>query len=148
MSLQIYLFTFMYVFIYLFALFYFIVYATIAVPFFPLSLPSSLPSPLPQSIPTHLLFMSMGLTGVLCLVSSPSSTSPHGPLPSYSCQSVPWFCASNSILLINFFCSLNSSYKWDHMVFSFIDWLISFSIIVSSSIHAGAKGKNFFLIAV
>ena len=40
-------------------------------------------------------------------------------LPSYHCQSVPWFYASSSILLISLFCSLNSSYKWDHMVFIF-----------------------------
>ena len=43
---------------------------------------------------------------------------PFNPrLPSGSCQSVPCFHASGSVLLIGLFCSLDSSYKWDHMVF-------------------------------
>ena len=47
---------------------------------------------------------------------------PTSSLSSYSCQSVPWFHASGSILLISLFCSLDSTCKWDHMVFVF-HWL-------------------------
>ena len=35
------------------------------------------------------------------------------------------------------FCSLNSIYKWNHMVFVFL-WLISLSIILSRSIHVAS----------
>ena len=71
------------------------------------------------------------------------------PLPSGHCQSVPCFHTSGSILLIGLFCSLDSSYKWDHMVFSFNSWLKSPSIIFSNSIHAVTKGRSFiFLSAV
>ena len=49
---------------------------------------------------------------------------PH-PLPSDSCQSVPCVHASVSILFVSLFCSLDSTYEWDHMYLSFSDWLIS-----------------------
>ena len=38
---------------------------------------------------------------------------------------------------------LKSSYEWSHMIFVFL-WLISLSIIPSSSIHAVANGKISF----
>ena len=62
--------------------------------------------------------------------------------PSDHCQCVPCFYASGSILLVRLFCWLDSTYKWDHMVFVFTDWLISLSIIVSSSIHLVTKGRS------
>ena len=42
------------------------------------------------------------------------------PLPADSCQSVPCIHASVSILFTSLFCSLDSTYKWDHMVFLFL----------------------------
>ena len=43
-------------------------------------------------------------------------------------------------------CILDSTYKWDHMVFVFL-WLISLSIILSTSIHVIANGKiSFFFL--
>ena len=45
------------------------------------------------------------------------SSSP--PLPCGHCQFVPYFFTSGSILLVCLFCSLGSSYRWDHTVFVF-----------------------------
>ena len=64
-------------------------------------------------------------------------------LPLEVCQSVPCIHASVSILFISLFCSLDSTYKWEHMLFLFL-WLISLNIIISRSIHAVAKGKSPF----
>ena len=52
-------------------------------------------------------------------ICSPSFNQSSSPLFSYSCQSVPCFHASSSILIISLFCSLDSTYKWHHMVFVF-----------------------------
>ena len=52
-----------------------------------------------------------------------------------------------SVLLTCLFCWLGSTYRWDHMIFVFTTWLISHSIILSSSIHAVAKGRSSFLSA-
>ena len=38
------------------------------------------------------------------------------PVPSGHCQSVPCFHACGSSLFISLFCSLNSSYRWDHIL--------------------------------
>ena len=47
-------------------------------------------------------------------------------LPSGHCQPVPCFHACGSGLLVSLFCSLDSPYKWDHMVFVF-HWLAYFT---------------------
>ena len=48
---------------------------------------------------------------------------------------------------VHLFRLLKSSYEWSHIIFVFL-WLISLSIIPSSSIHVVANGKiSFFLIA-
>ena len=80
---------------------------------------------------------------------SPLSLVIPSPLPLWSlsvCSSLPslWF------YFAHLFCWLGSTYRWDHMVFlSFTNWLISLSIIFSSSIHAVTKGRSsFFLSAV
>ena len=82
----------------------------------------------------------------VCSLTSPFTSFqsvPTSPPLSYSCQSVPCFCASGSILPISLFCSLDSSYGSELIwSLSFTDWLISFSIIVPSSIHAVAKGTK------
>ena len=64
--------------------------------------------------------------GFFCLIPSASFILPPTSLPSDSCQSVPYVYASVSILLISLFCSLESTYKWDRMVFVFL-WLAYFS---------------------
>ena len=51
---------------------------------------------------------------------------------------------SVSILIVSLFCSLDSTYEWNHMVLGFLDWLISSSIMFSRSIHAVAKSKILF----
>ena len=47
-------------------------------------------------------------------------------LPSDSCQSIPCIHASVSILFVSLFCSLDSTYNWDHIVFVFL-WLAFFT---------------------
>ena len=50
----------------------------------------------------------------MCSLSSSFTSftqSQHTPAHSYSCQSVPCFCVSDSILLVSLFCSLYYSYK-------------------------------------
>ena len=42
-------------------------------------------------------------------------------------------------------CSLDSTYKWYHMVFVFRLWLTSFSMIISRSIHAACK-KHYLIL--
>ena len=57
-----------------------------------------------------------------CTLTNPSPFFPPflpSPLSSGSCQSVPCFHVSGFVLLVSLFCSLDSSYKWDHMVFIF-----------------------------
>ena len=46
--------------------------------------------------------------------------------PSETCQSAPCFHASGFILFISLVCSLDSTHKWDHVVFTFL-WLVYFS---------------------
>ena len=59
---------------------------------------------------------------IFCLIPSPSFIQLPAPFPFDSCQSIPCIHASVSILFISLFCSLDSTYKWDHMVFVFL-WL-------------------------
>ena len=75
------------------------------------------------------------------------STLPSSPLTGVSLF-ISWFYISGCILLMSVFCSFHSSYKWDHMVFVFPDYLILLSIIVSSSLHALMKGKNLFSLSL
>ena len=71
-------------------------------------------------------------------------SSPH-PLSSGSQMFV--LCIYNScfcfVMLIHLFCFLYSTCTWNHIVFVFI-WLISFSIILSRSIHVVANDKILF----
>ena len=89
-------------------------------PIFPPSAPSAPPIPdFHSQSPHHCLYL---WVFHICFLINPFTffqTLPTSLLPSYSYQSVPWFYASGSILLISLFCSLHSSYKWDHMVFVF-----------------------------
>ena len=53
------------------------------------------------------------------------------PRPSDSCQSVPCIHASVSFVFISLFCSLDSTYKWDHMVYIEFKLLNMRSTIIS-----------------
>ena len=64
--------------------------------------PSPCP-PFPQSIPTPSAMSRMMHIYVLCLIPSPFfQPVPTSTLSSYSCQPVPCFCVSDSILLASF----------------------------------------------
>ena len=58
-------------------------------------------------------------TYVLWLIPSPSFI--QLPLPADNCQSVSFIHASVSIWFVSLICSLDSTHKWDHMVFVFKD---------------------------
>ena len=89
-------------------------------PIFPLLPASTQPTPCSQQSVPMLLSMFMGYLYMffdytLLLL----STIIPLPLLSGHCRSVPCFHACDSILLISLFCSLDSSSRWDHMVFVF-----------------------------
>ena len=69
---------------------------------------------------------------------------PSSLLPSDSCQSVPCVHDSVSILFVSLFYSLDSTYKRNHMVLSFTDWLISLSITISRSNHGCVNVPQLF----
>ena len=84
---------------------------------------------------------------VLCLGPSPSF---HYYPPLYSplvTQSVLCFHACGSILFVSLHCSLDCFIGEIIWYLSFTDWLISFNIIFSSSIHAIAKGRSSFCLS-
>ena len=91
-------------------------------PFFPHYSPLPYPhlSSHIQSSPTivfaHGSFICMFLDLTLPLLSTINPL-PSPPHPSGYFQSAPRFHASGSILFISLICSLDSSYRWDHMVF-------------------------------
>ena len=58
------------------------------------------------------------------------------------CSMCPCVCF---YFFVTLFCLLDSTHKWDNMVFCFSDWLTS--IVISRSIYAAAKSKIFFLMA-
>ena len=52
-----------------------------------------------------------------CLIPSPVHPASKTPLPSDSCQSVLCVYESVSIFFVSWYCSLDSTYKWDHTIF-------------------------------
>ena len=128
--------------------FYFIFYCcsvTVVPIFLPIALPCPVQLPLPKTFPTPLsLCMSplyLFLVFTLLLLSPVISFPP--PLWLLSVCSL--FHVSGSILLTCLFGCLGFTYRWDHMVFVFFTtWLISLSIMLSSSIHAVMKGRSSF----
>ena len=74
-------------------------------------------------------------------------TWPHPvPFPPENYQSVLCICESVSVLFACLFCSLDSTHKWNQMVFVFL-CLIYFTLLIpmlSRSIHTVAKGKILF----
>ena len=116
--------------------------------FFPFAILHPAHPPLPESIPTP-LSMFVGHSYIFFDQSLPLlSTIIPVPHPSNNCQSAPCFHASGSVLLISLFYSLFYSPLMSESIWylSFTDWLISLSIIISSSNHAVAKGKNSFFL--
>ena len=112
-------------------------------PFIPLQ---SAHSPFPQSIPSQLP-MNIHIRVFFDYSLRLLSTSPHLPPSPLTIVSV----CHVSVPLILFWLlayfvhqiPLISQIIW---YLSFIDWLISLSIIVSSSIYAVIKGRNFFFL--
>ena len=106
--------------------------------FFPFSILCPSHPPILQASPTLFFYVCGSFIHVLLPV--PPLSFQHYPSPCH-CQSVLCFHLSGSFLFVSLFCSLDFSYRWDHMVF-FFHWLISLSIMFSSSIHAVTKGKS------
>ena len=76
---------------------------------------------------------------VLLLIPSSSFHHFRLPLSPSSCQSVPCFHVSGSVLLLSLFCSFDSSYKLDHTVFVFN---------ISGSSEIERHYKHFFLLRI
>ena len=73
----------------------------------------------------------------------PSTPRPPALLPPKGWH--PALYESVSVLLVNAVCSLDSTYKWNHMVFVFL-WHISLITMFSRSNHAVSNGKfSYFL---
>ena len=74
-----------------------------------------------------------------CSIPLPSHIPPPAVILLSIYESVP-------IFLVSSVCSSDSTYDWNHVIFVFSDWLISLSIMFSSSIYTVLKGKLFFFI--
>ena len=120
-------------------LYFFIIYSITVVPiFFPFAPLHSAQPPHTQSIPLPLL---VSRSHSECSLTNPFSfllPSPRSFLPSYSFESVPCFRVSGSIFFLLLYEVIWCLY--------FADWLISLSIIVSSSVHAVTKGRSSFFL--
>ena len=106
----------------------------------------TIPTSHPQSFPT--LALSMGPLNMFLDHASPSYLcycTPHSPLVTVS---LFFILMTVYIFLACLFCWLGFIYRWDHIVIVFTTWLISLSIMLSSSIHAVAKGRapSFFML--
>ena len=137
-SLFFVLFSFIYLFIYLFLL----LFNYSCMPFLPITPPQPIPPP------SHASTLSLGFFHVSFIVvpENPSPVPPHSPL-----TIVRLFLISVSLVI---FCLLFPSVDYVPVkgeiiwYLSLISWLISLSIMFSSSIHAVAKGiSSFFLSA-
>ena len=128
--------------------FFILVYFITIVLIFPLCSPLSRhPTPLPQSIPT-LLSTSVGHSYMFFVQSLPLlSTITPLPNPLFPLAAVSLFSVPVYLVL---FCSLVYFVHWIPLIseiiwyLSFTNWLISLIIIVSSSLHDVAKGRNSF----
>ena len=124
-------------------------YSITNVPIFPPLLspaPPSCPPLLPQSIPT-LLSMSMGHSYMVFVQAlSLLSTIIPSTVPSGHCQSVPCFHACGSILFVSLFVHQIALINEIIGYLSVTNWLISLSVIFSSSNHAVATGKGLFFL--
>ena len=92
-------------------------------------------SPLPQSIP---ILLSIPWVMHVCSLTNPFTffqIVPSSLLP------------FDSVLLVSLFCSLDSTYKWDHTEFVFHQQVYLLSVIVSSSIILSQKVRiSYFLL--
>ena len=105
---------------------YFIVDAITVVLIFPSLSPSTQPAPIPTVNPHIVVHVHGTCICVLCLIASPpfNHSQPHYSLLQLSIYSL--LLCPDSILFFSLFCSLASSYKWDHMVYVFL-WLAYFT---------------------
>ena len=94
--------------------FIFIVYIIKNVPIFSYFAHLLLPSPTPSLWPSPHCCLCLCVMHVCSLANFFTFFHPDYPLFSDSCQFVPRVHASASILFISLFCSLDSTYKWDH----------------------------------
>ena len=91
---------------------------------FALLCPSHPPTPLVNShtvVHVHGSFIH-----ILCVVPFPSFHGCPSPRSFNHFQTTPCFHACGSILFVSLFCSLDSNYRWDHMLFVF-HWLAYFT---------------------
>ena len=98
---------------------------------------------------TIITLLSASFLFICLFLLNPSTFFHPAPKPTFpdSCQSVLCIYESVSILFVTLFCSLNSTYEWNHMVLVFLS-LAYISIILSRSIQAVTKGKiSFFFMA-
>ena len=112
-------------------------YSIRVVPIFPFFPSLFSPSPTFTVSPHTIVHVYGSFTHVLWLV--PPFSFHHYPSPSSPLDPVSLFHISMPLVL---FCSLHSSYKWDHMVFVFHQLVISLGKILSSSIHALEKERS------
>ena len=130
-------------FFFLFLIYFFIVVQVQLSAFPPTTPPPAQPSSPPSRDSTPLGFVHMSYFIVV-----PKNPSPFSPiilsyLPSGYCLFVLYFNVSGYILLACFFdyVPVKGEIIW---YLSFTAWLISPSIMLSSSIHAVVKGRNSF----
>ena len=136
------------IFPYHFSVFNFYCYSITVVPIFPPLPSSAYPIPHSHVLPHTVVHVHESFVHVLCLSSlflsfTPLPPSPLPLCPLSVCSIIP---GPGSILFVSLFCSLDSCYTEIIWYLFFIDWLISFSII-SSSIHAVAKGRSSFFLS-
>ena len=113
---------------------------TIYLPFTLFYLP---PPPFPLVIITILSLVTMRF---FCLIPSPFSLScPATTLLSDSCQSVLFIYESVPILFVSLFCSLDSTFKWNHMVLVFL-WLAYFTQHNTHEVYPYCHRRHDFLL--
>ena len=123
---------------------FFIVYTITDVPISP-PLPTSTPHTPPSFWPSPHCVCVCGLhIHVLWLTLSPSFI--QYPLFRLTALSLLHVFMPLVLFCLSVFCSLDSTCKWDHIVFV-SDWLILLSIIISRSIYAIAKDKIIYAVA-
>ena len=103
--------------------------------FFPLFPPPPSPSPAPTVNPHTVVHVHGSFIHALWLVPSSSFHLYPPPLLSGCCRSVPCSHASGSLLLVSWFCSLDSSYRWHHTALVILSW---------KGTHLGVRISFFF----
>ena len=131
--------------VFLFFIFYCCLVTVVPI-FLPLLTPTLHPPPTFNPSPPSIA-LSMG--PLYMFLDDPSPSFPVIPSPTHSgyCQFVLYFHVSGSILLACVFWWLVSTYRSDNIVSVFHIWLISFNMMLSTSIHAVMKGRSSFFLS-